>query len=102
VATEADRSAAPATASRVHLDVEICTTTGVPLALDAAPSVRLSDGSVASINVPMTRLRPVDEHEPAHFGANLAMIDYGAVVATIAVDGEQASVLLQPGSPGSV
>jgi len=100
--TEAKPSvAAGADSSRVHLDVDICTTTGVRLGLDAVQSVRLTDGGVASITVPVRRLRPVDGDEPAHFGANVAVIAYAPVVAAITVGGEHATVVLRQNSPSA-
>lgn len=102
VSVETDLSAsARALARRVHLDVEVCATTGVPVELAAPPSVRLTDGGVAAIKVPMMRLRAAGEDEPAHFGANVAAIGYGPIFVTIAVDGERATLLLKPGPPPS-
>ena len=97
VSTEASSATAAArkAASSVHLDVEVCTTTSVPARLGSAPVVRLTDGGVASIDVPVVRLRRVDEDEPAHFGANIALPGDEPILATITVDGEQTSVLLR-------
>ncbi len=97
VSTEASSSTAAATtaSSRVHLDVEVCTPSGVPAELPSVPVVRLTDGGVASIDVPVMRLRRVDEDEPAHFGANIAMVGDGPLLAVVTVEGEQTSLVLR-------
>jgi hypothetical protein len=58
--------------------------------------VRLTDRGVVSLGVPIVRLRPVDEDEPAHFGANIAVIGEEPILATITVHGERAKVVLRP------
>jgi hypothetical protein len=81
-------------ASEAHFDVQVCSLGGRVLRLSAEPSVRLLAGGLTSRTVRLRRMRPQAESEPAHFGANLAVLSSEPMTATITVAGARTRIQL--------
>jgi hypothetical protein len=97
VATEIELPPVRPTVGRVHVDVRVCTSQGRTLVPHNPPTLRLADAAAGEIttDVPLRRLRPIAEHEAAHFGNNIIVPSGDPILATITIAGQRAVVVLR-------